>query len=67
MLIEQHNFQNPKPLEPTEIKTISSEVSGRNYRFIKVVAKNIGNLPTWHLGAPFKGKAWLFVDEISVN
>ncbi len=67
VLIEQHNFQNPKPLEPTEIKTISSEVSGRNYRFIKVVAKNIGNLPTWHLGAPFKGKAWLFVDEISVN
>jgi len=36
-------------------------------RYIKIKAKNIGALPEWHLGASHQGKAWLFVDEISIN
>jgi len=34
-------------------------------RYIKVHAKNIGRCPEWHTGAG--GKAWLFVDEITVK
>jgi predicted alpha-1,2-mannosidase len=34
-------------------------------RFIKMVAKNFGDCPDWHLGAG--GKSWIFVDEISIE
>ena len=36
-------------------------------RFVKVVAKNRGLCPKWHPGAAFKGKAWIFLDEISIE
>lgn len=51
-----------KPSEETEIKTIQFEIN-KNIQFIKIIAKNFGDLPKEHLG--FGGKAWLFVDEIS--
>ena len=34
-------------------------------RFIKIKAKNYGNLPYWHAGAG--GDAYIFIDEIIVN
>ena len=34
-------------------------------RYIKVVAKNRGKVPEWHLGAG--GKSWIFADEILVE
>lgn len=34
-------------------------------KFIKVIAKNFGKLPEWHLGAG--GDAYIFVDEIEVK
>ncbi|MEI8203512.1 MAG: sialate O-acetylesterase [Bacteroidota bacterium] len=34
-------------------------------RYIKVVAKNMGLCPSWHIGA--KNKAWVFIDEIEVD
>lgn len=34
-------------------------------RYIKVMAKNYGVCPDWHLGAG--GETWLFVDEISIK
>ena len=36
-----------------------------NAKYIKLVAKNFGTLPEWHLGAG--GKAYIFVDEIIVK
>ncbi|MBT3208493.1 MAG: glycoside hydrolase family 92 protein [Bacteroidetes bacterium] len=36
-------------------------------RFIKVVAKNMGMCPEWHIGYEHNGKGWIFVDEIIVN
>jgi hypothetical protein len=27
----------------------------------------LGKLPKWHLGYPFDGRSWIFVDEISVE
>jgi hypothetical protein len=47
------------------IKDFSIVIPGIQGRYIKVRAKNIGTCPPWHPGAG--GKAWLFVDEISVN
>lgn len=34
-------------------------------KFVKVVAKNFGTIPEWHLGAG--GKAFIFIDEIWVE
>ena len=42
-------------------------MSGYSARYIKIVAKNLGDLPKWHLGSPDNGKAWIFVDEIEIK
>lgn len=34
-------------------------------RFVKMVAKNFGKCPEWHLGAG--GDTWIFIDEITIN
>ena len=34
-------------------------------RYIKVVAKNVGLCPAWHVGA--NEKAWVFIDEIEIE
>jgi hypothetical protein len=34
-------------------------------RFIKIKARNYGNLPEWHLGAGYP--AFIFVDEVIVK
>lgn len=36
-------------------------------KFIKVLAKNYGALPEWHLGYGEGGDAILFIDEITIN
>jgi len=38
-----------------------------NARYVKVIAKKLGNLPTWHIGHDMSGKSWIFVDEIAIN
>jgi len=53
-----------KPSEDAGIKTIQFEVN-KNVQFVKISAKNFGDLPKGHLG--YGGKAWLFVDEIEVK
>ncbi len=47
-------------LNPFEVK-----LNAKNIRYVKVMAKNIGICPDWHLGAG--GKAWIFADEITVE
>ncbi len=42
---------------------ISSET--HKARYVKVIAKNIGVCPSWHMGAG--DKAWIFADEIIVD
>ena len=53
--------------ENSKIETASFDMSGYSARYIKIVAKNFGDLPEWHLGAPYNGKAWIFVDEIEIE
>lgn len=38
---------------------------GVDARYVKVVAKNFGTLPEWHLGAG--GQAHIFVDEVTIK
>ena len=49
------------------LKSIEFNSKGKSARYIKIVAKNLGPLPSWHLGAPFNGAAWIFIDEIDVK
>ena len=36
-----------------------------NVRYLKIVAKNFGKLPDWHLGKG--GEAFIFVDELEIR
>ena len=47
------------------IKEIGIGMKKSNARYIKIVAKNIGLCPAWHIG--YKNKAWVFIDEIEVD
>ena len=38
---------------------------GVDARYVKVVAKNFGTLPEWHIGAG--GEAHIFVDEVTIK
>ncbi|WP_370390031.1 GH92 family glycosyl hydrolase [uncultured Winogradskyella sp.] len=56
-----------KPAEDSEIKTINFLASDVNARYIKLVAKKLGELPEWHLGHKHDGRSWIFVDEITID
>ncbi|HLP17731.1 MAG TPA: GH92 family glycosyl hydrolase [Bacteroidota bacterium] len=47
------------------IREFEANVPGAEARFVRVYAKNVGICPAWHIAAG--GKAWLFVDEISIK
>jgi hypothetical protein len=51
--------------EKVQIKEIGIDVRKQKTRYIKVHALNYGRLPDWHPGAG--GKAYIFIDEISVE
>src|SRR5690554_7967638 len=46
------------------IKRIEADFEKQNLSFIKITAKNRGQLPEWHVR---NGDAWLFVDEVSIK
>jgi len=49
----------------TVTEDIIANFDKKNGRYIKVHAKNIKTLPSWHEGAG--SRAWIFVDEIIIN
>ncbi|MCX6251001.1 MAG: GH92 family glycosyl hydrolase [Bacteroidetes bacterium] len=53
--------QKPGPV----VKEFSCKPGSLKGRFIKVVAKNRGLCPVWHVGTG--QKAWIFADEISIR
>ena len=59
-------FKPPTNTDDIKIETMDFSKSTKA-RYIKVLAKNYGDVPKWHLGAPFNGKAWIFVDEIQIK
>ncbi len=61
------NDVDPKKDENT-IKDFSFKASKPiNARYIKVKAYNYGKLPEWHLGFPYNGDAFIFIDEITIK
>lgn len=61
-------INNLVPSENSKIETISFEIpSYYKIRYIKIIAKKLGELPDWHLGHPHSGRSWIFVDEISIQ
>ncbi|MGD8726162.1 MAG: HEAT repeat domain-containing protein, partial [Gemmatimonadales bacterium] len=55
----------PEERQPNATRSVSTELAGKTARYVRVVARNIGDLPAWHSAAG--GRAWLFADEIQVN
>ncbi|MBP1648343.1 MAG: hypothetical protein H6Q30_1788, partial [Bacteroidetes bacterium] len=52
-------------LEQPSVRDISAKVNPVRARYVRIRAKNVGVCPPWHPGAG--GKAWIFIDEISVR
>lgn len=60
-------FDSKTPSEEILIKTATFNMKDPGARYIKIIAKNLGALPKWHLGYPYNGKAWIFIDEIEIK
>ncbi len=64
---EVYSIEN-KPTEAkskTGIKDFNKKLDSIKARYVKVIAKNVGVCPSWHVAAG--SKAWLFVDEIIIK
>lgn len=61
------NIDAAKETEGVSIKSVYFNQIPKKYRYIKIIAKKLGNLPEWHLGYAHDGKSWLFVDEIQIK
>ncbi|HEY9167585.1 MAG TPA: GH92 family glycosyl hydrolase [Candidatus Kryptonia bacterium] len=51
--------------EGSLVKHFDAKFNGTEAKYVRVLAKNIGVCPPWHKGAG--GKAWLFVDEVTIK
>ena len=60
-------IDSAKELDLADIKQIYFKQVPESYRYIKIVAKNLGALPEWHLGYGDDGRCWIFADEISIK
>jgi arylsulfatase A-like enzyme len=59
------NIKEPAKPNTYQRKRFSIQQEDINARYLKVKVKNIATCPDWHHG---KGnKAWLFIDEVTVN
>jgi len=60
------SIKDKKNESTSKIKNIRFERINKKIKYIKIIAKNAGQLPKWHMGFP-DGRRWLFVDEIQIN
>jgi hypothetical protein len=65
--IKNYQFDEILPTDDVELKTVEFKLPNSNYRYVKIIAKKLGQLPEWHLGYEHDGKSWLFVDEITIK
>jgi len=62
------NWKAPKPFNTDEVELTTVSINNNlTTRYIKVVAKKLGELPKWHLGYPHDGRSWIFIDEIQIK
>lgn len=66
-------IEKAKPIDATiqseevNIKEVYFKQPSKPYRYIKLIAKKLGELPEWHLGHKHDGRSWIFVDEIIIK
>lgn len=60
------NKIDPQKDENT-IQSFATKKSIASARYVKVKAYNYGKLPSWHLGFPYDGDAYIFIDEITIK
>ena len=65
--ISSQKVDATKPAEHVSMKNVSFNLKGKKARYVKIVAKKLGVLPTWHLGYKHDGRSWLFADEIEIK
>jgi len=65
--IDNYNFGAIAPKESSMVSTYNKNDINKEFRYIKVVAKKLGQLPEWHLGFKHDGRSWLFIDEIIIK
>lgn len=62
------DWKSPTPENTDEVIIEKVNVKQTiNSRYIKVVAKKLGKLPSWHLGYKHDGRSWIFIDEIQIK
>jgi hypothetical protein len=60
--------KNTIPADDYQVQLKDFELkTNTKLRYIKVVAKNFGDLPPWHLGHGEGGKAIIFIDEVIIK
>ncbi|MES2797924.1 MAG: chitobiase/beta-hexosaminidase C-terminal domain-containing protein [Bacteroidota bacterium] len=64
-LLQKNNPNQPQKGESSEIVGIDFNLPTGLYKYVKVVAKPIQKLPSWHAGKGKKG--WVFIDEVLFN
>ncbi len=65
--MEKIKIDAVKKSEEVKIKKVHFKQVSKEYRYIKIIAKKLGILPTWHIGYKHDGRSWLFVDEIQIK
>lgn len=60
-----HNI-DPK-LDQNIVHSFDSNKKFAEARYVKVIARNFGKLPEWHIGHPYNGEAFIFIDEIIIK
>lgn len=61
-LIEKHIPTQPKNVDSSEILAENFTIKAGNFKIVKIIAKPVSKLPSWHPGKGNKG--WFFVDEV---
>jgi len=65
-LAHQDNINATVESADASIKVVD-KILNRKARYVKVVAKKLGELPEWHLGYMHDGRSWIFIDEIQIK
>ena len=55
----------PPEAQPDEIRTVNLTMKNTSARYIRLIARNIRELPDWHPSAG--GRSWVFVDEVIIG
>jgi len=64
-ILETKSIDALKQSEDVIIEKVTFKAVNNEYSHYKLIAKTVGDLPKWHIGYDYEGKAWVFIDEIA--